>query len=507
MSDVAVAQVLQRPTDPAPSSPAPSFPPPQLPRGELQDPAEAEEARRPPVALTPIDEPLDPDEYVCGPGDVLELAFWGLQNQRTRVPIDLEGRAFVPRIGFIELRGKTLAEARALLRERLARNYPRLSFDVALASPRTFVVHLAGGVAVPGAYRARATDRLSAVLIQAGGPAPGASRRRVEIHRRGGEVVTADLVRYALDGGVENNPRLLDGDVVRVPFEEVAVTVEGAVNRPGRYELVGTGELAELVQIAGGLASSATRQEAITIVRRTADDRRTVEAVRFDADGALPTFTLRHDDVVRFPDVSEQLRFVRVRGAIATAMPPPPTGTVPDDPAASPRLPFIEGETVRGLLRRAGGPGPLADLEGAYLLRGGEAIRVDLYQLVMLDDLRADLPVELGDTLVVPFKRSSVLVKGAVYTPGPYPYDPGRGIDHYVALAGGPNRFAASSSKTRVITPDGKSLEYDRRHVVAAGSSIVVRERSFTPPELVQIIISAASVVVSGVAVMLAARR
>jgi protein involved in polysaccharide export with SLBB domain len=510
-SDVALAQaVLQRPggdssaaAAPPPSSTTPSFPAPQLPPTEPQE----ERGLEAPPPLVPIDAPLDPSEYVCGPGDLLELSFWGLQNRRVRVPVDLEGRAFVPRIGFVVVAGKTLAETRALLSDAVARNYPRLSFDVALAAPRTFVVQVAAGVASPGPYRARATDRLSTVLALAGGTVPTASRRRIEIRRRDGTVKVADLVRYALDGDVANNPRLLDGDVVRVPFEEIAATIEGGVNRPGRYELVAAKDLAELVDIAGGLSSGATRQDAITLVRRTPEDRRVAEKVSFGADGSLPAVELRHDDVVRVPDLSDVQRFVRVRGAITGAAPPPPTGTVPDDPAASPRLPFVAGETVRGLLRRAGGPGPLADLESSYLLRGTQIVPVDLQAIVMRNDLATDVPVELGDTLVVPFKRSSVLVKGAVFTPGPYPYDPGRGIEHYIALAGGPTRLAASLSKVRLIRPDGTSQAFDKDVVVPAGSSVVVTERSFTPPEVVQIVISAASVLVSGVAVLLAARR
>ncbi len=52
------------------------------------------------------------------------------------------------------------------------------------------------------------------------------------------------------------------------------------------------------------------------------------------------------------------------------------------------------------------------------------AVPVDLYAVVMLRDLSADRPVELGDTIVVPFRRQSVLVEGAVFRPGPYPYNP-----------------------------------------------------------------------------------
>jgi len=42
-------------------------------------------------------------------------------------------------------------------------------------------------------------------------------------------VLTADLLLYTLTGDLKFNPYLLDGDVVRVPFEELAATIGGAV--------------------------------------------------------------------------------------------------------------------------------------------------------------------------------------------------------------------------------------------------------------------------------------
>jgi protein involved in polysaccharide export with SLBB domain len=449
---------------------------------------------------TPIDAPLDPDAYVCGHGDVLDLDFWGVQNLRLRTVIDLEGRAFVPKVGFFDLGGKTLSEARRMLRASVARLYPRLEFAVSLAEPRTFLVHVADDVVRPGAYPARAVERVATLVARAGGFGPNASRRRVEIRRRDGTVLHADLLRYALTGDVKANPFLLDGDVVRVPFEELAVTVAGAVNRPGRYELVGKRDLAELVELAGGLAPGSTTQLPLSVVRLTADDRQEQKLLPFPAGGAIPLAELQHEDSVRVPSVAELQQSVMVIGAVAGV-------ASSDDAAATRRLPFVQGDSVRTLLERVGGVGSIADLRGAYVLRSGQAVPVDLYTLVMLRDVRADKAVELGDTLVVPFKRRSILVQGAVFAPGTYPYNPTYGVEQYVSLAGGPSRFAQSLSNVRVISPDGETRRYRSGLEVEPGSSLVVPERNFSRAELVQIGVGIASVVVSGVAVIIAARK
>jgi protein involved in polysaccharide export with SLBB domain len=309
---------------------------------------------------------------------------------------------------------------------------------------------------------------------------------------------------------VKHNPFLRDGDVVRVPFEELAATIGGAVNRPGRYELVKTRDLAELVELAGGPSPDATQLLPISLVRRSADDRPDLQLVLFSEGARLPALALRPDDRVSMPSVSELQQSVVVVGAIAGAAPAgPATGlaTAPEETSATKRLPFVKGDTVRTLLERVGGTGPLADLSGSYILRQGQAIPVDLYALVMLRKLEADRAVELGDTLVVPFKRRNVVVEGAVFAPGSYPYNPTFGVEQYLSLAGGRSRNAQSIDEVRVITSKGETHEYRPGLQVEPGSSLVVPERNFSRSEVVQIFLGVAGIVLSGVAVVIAAKK
>jgi hypothetical protein len=113
----------------------------------------------------------------------------------------------------------------------------------------------------------------------------------------------------------------------------------------------------------------------------------------------------------------------------------------------------------------------------------------------------------LGDTLVVPFKRRNILVEGAVYSPGSYPYSPNYGVNEYVALAGGPTRNAQPVSTLTMVTPSGEVKEYNKSLVVEPGSALVVPERHYSRAEVVQIGLSIASVLISGVAVLIAAKK
>jgi len=469
----------------------------------------------------PIDEKIDPDKYVCGPGDIFELNFWGMQNFKLRVTIDLEGRAFVSKVGYFPLQGKTLTQARHLMRESVARFYPRLDFEVMLAVPRTFLVQVVNDVAHPGSYPARAIDRVATLIARAGGLGPDASKRRVEVQRRDGSLLKADLLLYSLTGDLTFNPYLLDGDVVRVPFEELAATIGGAVNRPGRYELVKTKDLAELTDLAGGLSPSATRLLPVAVIRRSHNDREDLKLFDFHS-GTLPAIALLPEDAVRVPTASELQQSVTVVGAIAGAAPiqttptaheggagaaPTERSTAPEEASATRRLTFVKGDTVRTLLERVGGVGPLADLTGSYILRDQRAIPVDLYSLVMLRNFKADREIELGDTLVVPFKRRNVLVEGAVFAPGSYPYNPAFGVEQYLSLAGGLGRNARSLANVKVVAPNGQTQDYQLGLKIEPGSSLVVPERTFSRSEVVQILLGAAGIILSGVAVVIAARH
>jgi hypothetical protein len=238
----------------------------------------------------------------------------------------------------------------------------------------------------------------------------------------------------------------------------------------------------------------------VSVVRRSADDRQDQKLVPFAADGGLPPAPIQHEDLVRISGFVDLQQSVMVMGALAGV-------SSPDDAFATRRLLYARGDSVRTVLERVGGVGPLADLRGSYLMRGGESLPVDLYALIMLRDLGADRPVELGDSLVVPFKRRSVLVEGAVFKPGSYQYNPSYGISQYLSLAGGRNRFAQPIEEVRLVTADGETKEYAPDLKVEPGSLLVVPERNFSRSEVVQIALSLAGILLSGAALIISVRK
>src|SRR5512135_1611325 len=86
--------------------------------------------------------PVDP-EYLLGPGDVVRFSVWGQVEFQYDLPIDNEGKVFIPTIGQVVLSGMTLDHANAQLKKILSRSYaglvsqpPKVWLDATLSNLR-----------------------------------------------------------------------------------------------------------------------------------------------------------------------------------------------------------------------------------------------------------------------------------------------------------------------------------------------------------------------------------
>ena len=374
----------------------------------------------------------------------------------------------------------------------MRRYYPGLKADLSLVKAREFMVHVVGDVKEPGLYKSNARRRVSAIVAQAGG-ATG-SVRRIEVRRRRGEPTVADLLLYKRTGETRYNPYLLDGDVIRVPKPGPTAAISGPLPQSRALRAGGYARPRRAHRACRRPQELRLAHASIRIVRRNRHERSTTIRLRFTAGGQAPNAPLRDDDQVIVPSTNELEQSITLVGAV--------TGADPADPATTiKRLQYVEGDTVRTLVERAGGVTVGADLENAYIRRDGDRLQpVDLEALLIRRDFRADRPVRMGDTIVVPFKRSSVVVEGAVVRAGSYQFNPHFGIREYLASAGGPTRYAQDADDIRLIGADGKMRSFSDDLKVRPGDTIVVPERNFSRAEIVQLVMSGAGLVLSAAA-------
>ena len=222
----------------------------------------------------PMDMPAGPD-YVVGPGDGLTINLTGGVSQRLQRTVDREGRVALPEIGAIEIAGKNLGDVQHLVRTVLRTQFRDVDADVSLSRIRTVRVYVVGDVERPGAYDVSSLSTPLNALFLAGGPTSNGSLRLLD-HYRGKQLIqTVDVYDLLLHGITGSMQRLEAGDTIVVPPLKGVVTVEGMVRRPAIYELNGENNLAEVLQMAGGVLPTGTLRH-IDVERVESHETRTM---------------------------------------------------------------------------------------------------------------------------------------------------------------------------------------------------------------------------------------
>src|ERR1700677_1993872 len=205
----------------------------------------------------PMDLPVGPD-YVLGPGDSVSINLWGGVSQRLRRVVDGEGRIALPEAGFVQVSGRSLGDVQRLVQTSLQSQFRDVQADVSLARLRTIRIYVVGDVERAGAYDISSLSTPLNAVFMAGGPTSRGSLRTLR-HYRGNtlvqEVDVYDLLLHGVRNGVE---RMQSGDTVLVPPLGPEITIEGMVRRPALYELHGERNLAEVLELSGGVLTTGT---------------------------------------------------------------------------------------------------------------------------------------------------------------------------------------------------------------------------------------------------------
>jgi polysaccharide export outer membrane protein len=214
-----------------------------------------------PQAAPPAAVPASPAEYEVGPGDVLEVNVFG-NDDLSRIPtVQTNGAISLPLLGEVQVAGLTVGEVQRKVTNLLAKDYlvnPQV--EVKVREYQSQYVSVVGEVNAPGRKPIRGRMRLIDVLIEAGSFKTSASGQ-VMITRTDGEFdggqrsitvrisssaspTAQDLVNLELP--------LKNGDIITA-LPKAFVTVDGEVNKPGRYAIESDLTVTGAVSLAGGL--------------------------------------------------------------------------------------------------------------------------------------------------------------------------------------------------------------------------------------------------------------
>ncbi len=268
------------------------------------------------LALAAADVLAPTAAYRLGPGDVIDIAVFEVEELSKPAILAPDGTVTLPLVGVVELGGLSTREAGERLRSLYADHWIRNpQIAVAVREYHSQPVVVLGAVARPGVYQLRGRRRLSDVLAVAEGLAPDAGSEITILRPRPPgpdqilSVATRDLIA--------DNPWVEALDTVRVSKAGI-VYVVGEVERAGGFPLKDQEAITVLraLSLAAGLRPTAARQQA-RIIRTTAGGARREVPVRVEdiLNGRAPDLRLEPNDVLFIPH--SQARRAAARAAEA----------------------------------------------------------------------------------------------------------------------------------------------------------------------------------------------
>ena len=193
------------------------------------------------------------DNYVLGPGDVIDVVLRGHEISEYRVTVDRDGRVILPNLEPVAAAGRTFGQVREELTQRIATAFINTRSYISIATVRQISVLVSGEVNVPGMRMLSGLSTPLDALFLSGGVSKTGSLRNIVVVR-GGRAIKIDLYGVIAQGNAGRIGNLTDGDRIVVPPLDGTVAIAGLVRRQGIYEVTGGAATADaLVRLAGGV--------------------------------------------------------------------------------------------------------------------------------------------------------------------------------------------------------------------------------------------------------------
>ncbi|MEK9780763.1 MAG: SLBB domain-containing protein [Gammaproteobacteria bacterium] len=434
------------------------------------------------TSFMPINEPNPDSGYALDVGDVLQIQLVGQNDYIEEFPISSDGSVSLPDIGKIIIAGLSLDDASQLIKSKVNAAFIGTEAFINLSEIRDVNILVTGNAKNPGIYTLTGNSNILHAIFAAGGISEFGSLREVNLIRDNKVIESLDVYDLLIEGKYNIEKRLRSGDVIFVQPRKNIVTIDGAVNRPAKYEASDGQNLNSIINYANGITRNA--------------DRENISLERI-LDGTLKTIPVRNE--IQFKSIKAEdgdLIYIREypyrQAKISGAVLKPGSYTM------------AAGETINDLIKKAGGYTENAYQFGAIYLNEdakkiNEQSKEILYQefldnilalsqqnisgfdltpiikltedikdtevngRVVVDLLNEDTidlyNIKEGDELFVPERNNVVYVYGETSTEGAVMFSENKGVEYFVDKSGGFKKFADTES-IYILHPNGESQLY-----------------------------------------------
>ena len=432
------------------------------------------------TSFMPVNEPNVDSSYILDFGDTLELLLTGQKNSEEVIPINRDGSINVPEIGKIFVAGVSLNDANEIIQEKFSNAFVDIKAFLTLTDIRDIQVLITGNAYNPGIYTLNGNSNLLHALSMAGGIDEKGSYRKIELIRNDETIMTMDLYDIFIFGMSDYGQRLRSGDTILVKPVLDLVTISGAINRPGVYELKPEESFLDLFRYGNGFTDSANK-EAIRIERIEKEEVNFIAVENVDDLGNIK------------PLSSDRLyirSYVRKKAKILGAVNSPGTYALSNGETLSSLIKKAEGykdnaypfggilnnKTALELNKKAAeslyttfvqklvtkGDPLFASESLPFALR--ELKKYDISGRIMAEfdlsilsaDPNLDTVLNDGDEIIIPIKTQQVYIFGEVNNDGAIRYKPSQTINSYLSRAGGITENA-DRAYIYVVHPNGEA--------------------------------------------------
>jgi len=404
-----------------------------------------------------------PPEYVIGPGDELQIQYYGSRNDSMSLIVDREGMIELPDVGPISLAGLSFMQAKAELSQKIRKSLIGVTASITMGRLRSIRVFVLGDARRPGSYLVSGLSTMTNALFLAGGVSKKGSLRHILLKRDGKTIRDLDLYDFLLRGNSSGDLRLMPGDVIFIPPIGRTVAVAGEAVRPAIYELRGEKTVQDIIRLAGGLMPSADTAH-VQVDRLDPSDGRTILDIRL---GKKSLSVHNGDLVVVYPRPAEHHHVVTLLGQVKR-------------PGA---YGFKQGMRLGDLIHGREDLKKDAFLDYVLIQRTNpkdrtlQVIRAPLASWLERHDPKGNVPLQDEDKVIVLAKSAiqpieSVNIAGEVVSPGTYPLSEGMRVVDLVLAAGGvtDRAYLRDAEVTRYVVANGerRNVQHLRIDLAAA---------------------------------------